>query len=613
MSKHPVSILLVDEDKTFAESFRGILENQQVEFDLSIAPNLREARGYLERSLPDLVVTEWLLPDGKGIKLLSEDPDGLDYPLVVITNHDDLQVVVEAMKAGASDYILKSEATRIDIPQLLKRLRKNRQGVAGPEHAFGALRQSEEKFRQIVEQLHDGIVVTNEEGVILEWNHNQERITGLKRDDVIGKDIWDVRLLNTPEEQRTPEFYEQFKQNRTEKIERIKSKQQTWSDELNEIEIQHPDGTRLMIQSLVFRVVLKDGFLIVSVVRDITESKRAGEALKVSEERFRKFTSAITDVIYRYNPIDDSYDFISPSFELQTGYSVEELKADPSGITKKITHPDDVDRASRAVNEHIRKGSGAGPVQVEYRVVRKDGRIIWVNDRKDFEFGSDGWANRINGIVRDITKRKQAEERLDSLLRSLPDTILYQTGGGVEYVSSNVSSVIGYDAEEIIGDRTFFPSLIHPDDQERVRCTHQSWLKIGADGIVEVEFRVRLRDGTYKWLLDRMVAAFVTQDERYSYMGVMIDITSRKQVEEEREKLISELQEALSKIKVLSGLVPICAHCKKIRDDSGYWNQLEDYMTRHSDMVFSHGTCPECARKLYPDYYKEEDKNEDGN
>ena len=164
-----------------------------------------------------------------------------------------------------------------------------------------------------------------------------------------------------------------------------------------------------------------------------------------------------------------------------------------------------------------------------------------------------------------------------------------------------------------MSDRKFFPSLIHPDDKERVRCTHQRWLKFGADGVVEVEFRVRLRDGTYKWLLDRMVTAFVTQDECHSYTGVMIDITGLKQVEEEREKLIGELQEALSKIKVLSGLVPICAHCKKIRDDSGYWNQLEDYIARHSEMVFSHGTCPECARKLYPDYYKEEDENEGGN
>lgn len=75
-------------------------------------------------------------------------------------------------------------------------------------------------------------------------------------------------------------------------------------------------------------------------------------------------------------------------------------------------------------------------------------------------------------------------------------------------------------------------------------------------------------------------------------------------VEEERERLIQELENALAQVKTLSGLLPICASCKKIRDDRGYWNQIENYITSHSDARFSHGICPECARKLYGDFYK---------
>lgn len=71
----------------------------------------------------------------------------------------------------------------------------------------------------------------------------------------------------------------------------------------------------------------------------------------------------------------------------------------------------------------------------------------------------------------------------------------------------------------------------------------------------------------------------------------------------ERKKLIVGLQDALERIKTLSGLLPICAHCKKIRDDKGYWNQLETYIQNHSAAEFSHGICPECARKLFPQYY----------
>jgi FixJ family two-component response regulator len=76
----------------------------------------------------------------------------------------------------------------------------------------------------------------------------------------------------------------------------------------------------------------------------------------------------------------------------------------------------------------------------------------------------------------------------------------------------------------------------------------------------------------------------------------------RKRTQEEREQLISELQTALAKVKQLSGLLPMCASCKKIRDDKGYWNQIEAYISEHSQADFTHGICPECVKKLYPEY-----------
>ena len=76
----------------------------------------------------------------------------------------------------------------------------------------------------------------------------------------------------------------------------------------------------------------------------------------------------------------------------------------------------------------------------------------------------------------------------------------------------------------------------------------------------------------------------------------------RKQAESEREQLIAELQGALAQVKTLSGLLPICSGCKKIRDDQGYWNRIETYISEHSDAQFSHGICPDCAKKYFPDY-----------
>ena len=77
------------------------------------------------------------------------------------------------------------------------------------------------------------------------------------------------------------------------------------------------------------------------------------------------------------------------------------------------------------------------------------------------------------------------------------------------------------------------------------------------------------------------------------------EIIERMKVEEKRLELIDELREALDQVKVLSGFLPICSSCKKIRDDKGYWNQIEEYIREHSEAEFTHGICPDCKEKLY--------------
>jgi len=95
------------------------------------------------------------------------------------------------------------------------------------------------------------------------------------------------------------------------------------------------------------------------------------------------------------------------------------------------------------------------------------------------------------------------------------------------------------------------------------------------------------------------------EDRHGQYAGrfaVLREVTARKRAEAERERLITELQRALADIKTLRGLLPICASCKKIRDDKGYWRGLEHYLTEHSEAQFSHGLCPDCMARLYPEF-----------
>jgi PAS domain S-box-containing protein len=113
------------------------------------------------------------------------------------------------------------------------------------------------------------------------------------------------------------------------------------------------------------------------------------------------------------------------------------------------------------------------------------------------------------------------------------------------------------------------------------------------------EFEHRSADGSI-----RDVEVFVGPiklQERTLLCSIIHDVSEKKQAEKEREVLISGLQSALKEIKVLRGILPICANCKKIRDDKGYWENIESYIDKHSDARFSHGICPDCIQRLYPD------------
>lgn len=89
-----------------------------------------------------------------------------------------------------------------------------------------------------------------------------------------------------------------------------------------------------------------------------------------------------------------------------------------------------------------------------------------------------------------------------------------------------------------------------------------------------------------------------------AHAEIKSEMKNRKKAEIEKDRLIIELKDALDKVKTLSGLLPICASCKRIRDDKGYWNQIENYIRSHSDAEFSHGICPDCARRLYPGFLR---------
>jgi hypothetical protein len=138
---------------------------------------------------------------------------------------------------------------------------------------------------------------------------------------------------------------------------------------------------------------------------------------------------------------------------------------------------------------------------------------------------------------------------------------------------------------------------VHP----RNNCIHQ-----GYSSVALIPIRANREIVGLLQLNDRKKDRFTLKMIHF-FEGIAASIgvaLMRKQAEEERERLIVQLKKALSDVKALSGLLPICASCKRIRDDKGYWNQIESYIKDHSEAEFSHGICPDCVKKLYPEFHK---------
>ncbi|MBN1311879.1 MAG: PAS domain S-box protein [Anaerolineae bacterium] len=150
--------------------------------------------------------------------------------------------------------------------------------VTERRRAEDALRQSERKLRGIVEQSPDGVTVTDEQGLIITWNPAMEHITGLKASEVIGEPVWDAQFRLGFEARKTPDHYREIEEMATEVL---RAGQAPWLGELIDTRYQHPDGTYRFVQSVTFPIRTDRGFMIGSVVRDITEHRRAEEIVRL--------------------------------------------------------------------------------------------------------------------------------------------------------------------------------------------------------------------------------------------------------------------------------------------------------------------------------------------
>jgi PAS domain S-box-containing protein len=232
-----------------------------------------------------------------------------------------------------------------------------------------------------------------------------------------------------------------------------------------------------------------------------------------------------------------------------------------------------------------------------------------------FDAMADSLQNTRDNLRDEITERRQVAEELRQAQATL-ETIfnnvipLCITNKDFEIIKSNdaYNAIFGKPGQ---GDaRTKCYDSRPGEFCGTTRCSLRRILE-GGEQEVSREVIKKDHNGQEKVFILTTRPFINADNELLGVVQSFQDITVRRRSEDETKRLLVELQGALAKVKLLSGFLPICSSCKKIRDDKGYWNQIESYIRQHSEAEFSHSLCPECAQKLYPEFdYLPKDKKE---
>ncbi len=254
---------------------------------------------------------------------------------------------------------------------------------------------------------------------------------------------------------------------------------------------------------------------------------------------------------------------------------------------------------TRPVKELVHAATAVGGGDLDYVV----------HSRGSDEIGQLGDAFNVM-----IEKRKKAEQGLRASEKQLRDITsnlaegLYvmDAQGAIRFMNPEAERLFGWTMDEL--NEKGAHNLVHFRRADGTalpleECEMHQVINTGTRFVSAEEVFVR-KDGTV-FPISVVSSPIIEKGRVVASVTAFRDITQRKELELQREQLILDHMDALSQIKTLSGMLPICSSCKRIRDDQGYWNQIESYVEQHSEAEFSHGICPECAKKIYPKYYKD--------
>ncbi len=412
----------------------------------------------------------------------------------------------------------------------------------------------DEKYRSLLEQSIDGFVLINGQGIITEWNKGEEEITGLKRDEVLGRPIWEVNYTLFPDETRAEMSPIQLRSSILTILHKRKS---SLLNKIREYKIKRPDGAIRTIQLVLFMVPSKDDFSVGSITRDVTRARQAEEDLKLREARYRNIVETAREGIWIIG-LDGKTVFANRRMADILGYTREEMNG-RVGLDIIEMGDQNLFRAAE-----FKDASG---IQHEYKLRRKDGGVVWTYVNASPVFGSQGKYTGNLMMHTDITEIKKAEDHLihakenleirvqertfelqkanefsTSLLDNSPTAVVVMNpDGSIRYMNPQVEVLTGYSQDEAIGSRVPYPWW-PPEKRARYKKIIQSALG-GKKRISEVIFRHK--SGDKIWVKVTLVPILAGDELKY-ILGNWVNITEEKRLREELEKYarkVTQVQE----------------------------------------------------------------------
>ncbi len=516
-----------------------------------------------------------------------------DFSRLIYPDHDDHQkaldganVVMAQQGAHVSETTITTKSGKMKVLRVTSRMlaqadRKmfltTYDDITEQRALEETLRESEEKFRLVFENAQDGIniyeeAVDHQKRRLIECNPQYATFAGRSREELLSGGITSgmtVSLsgLNVKSIERGTAFRGSF----------------SW---------MRPDGRENIIEYTAMPIEMRGKKYTIGIDRDVTDARKAENLVHESQIRYQELFEASPNPLMVYDT--ETLDFleVNPATIQHYGYTREEFLA---MSVKDIRPPEDIPEFLANI--------GAGALMEErtgaYRHRKKDGSIIQVRIKSH----AINWRGRSARLVlvHDITDLLQIEEELrvqkthfERLFESAPEGIaLLDNNGNAHDVNSAFARLFGISKEEVIG-HDVVEMIIPSEGKDQVRKA----LKADVNGVdVHVESLPLSRAGQP---IDVSLIAVPVDNGRGTNMAYVLcqDITLKKRGDREREDLIRQLQKALAEVKTLGGLLPICAWCKKVRDDQGYYHQIETFIANHSEAKFTHGICPDCRENF---------------